>query len=149
MGKVCSRCKIEKDESEFYSNSRIKDGIDYYCKECRKTSSTNSLKTRNISTSEYLLNRWKENMKFVDSLKTECCKCGENRPWVIQFHHINPEAKSFVVAACGTRSYETISKEISKCVCLCSNCHNEFHYFFGNNPDNPEKALEDFMNDNY
>ena len=36
---------------------------------------------------------------------------------------------------------EEIFSEIEKCVLLCSNCHNEFHYF--NNKDN--LSLEDFL----
>ena len=35
MSKICSKCKLEKDESEFYANKRKADGLDYYCKDCR------------------------------------------------------------------------------------------------------------------
>lgn len=34
--KVCSKCKIEKDESEFYKDRVNKDGLQYRCKTCRK-----------------------------------------------------------------------------------------------------------------
>ena len=34
--KVCSKCKIEKDESEFNKNKSTKSGLSRYCKECRK-----------------------------------------------------------------------------------------------------------------
>lgn len=36
MSKVCSRCKVKKDESEFYKNSKKRDGCGSYCKECLK-----------------------------------------------------------------------------------------------------------------
>ena len=36
---------------------------------------------------------------------------------------------------------DEIFSEIEKCVLLCSNCHNEFHYL--NNKDN--LTLEDFL----
>lgn len=33
--KVCSKCKEEKPVSEFYSNSCNKDGLDYWCVDCK------------------------------------------------------------------------------------------------------------------
>lgn len=136
MGKICSKCKVEKDESEFYSNKRMPDGLDYYCKDCRKGT---NLAER---TQEYT----EDNQAFIESLKTECCKCGEDRPWLIQFHHVIPENKSFNVT-CGTRSKASIWNEISKCVCLCANCHTEFHHFFGKRPINPAEALDTYLTD--
>ena len=57
MSKVCSKCKVEKDESEFYNNKRMPDGLDYYCKECR---------SNNNSTQEFQ----ESNRDFIESLKT-------------------------------------------------------------------------------
>ena len=37
--KKCSRCKVIKSTSEFNKNKRRKDGLKYYCKECRKSES--------------------------------------------------------------------------------------------------------------
>jgi len=34
--KICSRCKEEKEFSEFYKNKRSKDGYKSYCKECAR-----------------------------------------------------------------------------------------------------------------
>lgn len=34
--KICSKCKIEKELSEFYNNQATIDGKNYYCKECSK-----------------------------------------------------------------------------------------------------------------
>jgi len=36
MNKICKRCNIEKDLSEFYNNKRTKDGLCIYCKPCHK-----------------------------------------------------------------------------------------------------------------
>lgn len=141
MSKVCSKCKVEKDQSEFYSNSATVDGLDYYCKECRKESTK--------SKSSYRKDYHSDVREFVESLKTNCIKCGEDRPWVIQFHHINPKDKLFDVTQVGTRSRAAVWEEASKCVCLCSNCHDEFHHFFGKQPVEPTDAFEKYMNEDY
>jgi len=36
MKKVCSRCGIEKNIDYFYKNRTNPDGLNYYCKECKK-----------------------------------------------------------------------------------------------------------------
>ena len=135
--KVCSKCKIEKDESEFYNNKRMPDGLDYYCKSCRSKQVCDNSNTWSYQ---------EGTQNFIESLKTECCKCGEDRPWVIQFHHIDPSNKSFNITS-GVRSRSAIWNEVSKCVCLCSNCHDEFHHFFGQRPTNPVEALDEYLND--
>lgn len=40
--KQCKRCELTKEHNLFYKNSSTKDGIDYYCKECRNTSNYKS-----------------------------------------------------------------------------------------------------------
>lgn len=141
MSKICSKCKVEKDESEFYANSVSVDGLDYYCKDCRK----HQIKASRKVSRDYAY----ENREFLESLKTNCVKCGEDRPWVIQFHHIDYNTKEFDVTRVGTRSRSAIWKEASKCVCLCSNCHDEFHHFFGKQPANPVDAFEKYMNEDF
>ena len=49
MSKICSRCKIEKDEREFYKNQRKPDGLDYYCKACRNKANTGYIIKRSSS----------------------------------------------------------------------------------------------------
>lgn len=36
MSKVCYKCRIEKSDAEFYSNSRSKDGLSTYCGGCNR-----------------------------------------------------------------------------------------------------------------
>lgn len=59
--------------------------------------------------------------------KCQCCgynKCNS----ALEFHHINSEEKDFGISAKGyTRSWESIKKELNKCVLVCANCHREIH----------------------
>jgi hypothetical protein len=56
-----------------------------------------------------------------------CALCGYDRfVGALQFHHLEPEQKSFSVSGDGlTRSLERARAEASKCALLCSNCHAE------------------------
>jgi hypothetical protein len=64
---------------------------------------------------------------LVDEAGGACTLCGYSRcVAALQFHHLDPGAKSFSVSMRGvTRSLETARLEAKKCVLLCSNCHAE------------------------
>lgn len=158
--KLCSKCKIEKPKSEFYRDKSSKDGLSYTCKSCvsergKKWRETNRnrvqeyrkeyLLKNELAVREQILNKTKKAMLFVQSLKKPCVKCGENRPWVIQFHHIDPSTKKFTIGSGHTYSKDSLREEALKCVCLCSNCHDEFHYFFGKSPKHPKEDLELYL----
>ena len=40
MQKICIKCEVLKDTSNFYKSSAKSDGLDYYCKPCRNTNTT-------------------------------------------------------------------------------------------------------------
>ena len=83
---------------------------------------------------------------FVNSLKTPCVKCGESRTYILDFHHIGKEAKEFGISrSIRGRGRKAIEKEVQKCVCLCRNCHTEFHYIYGITPNNPVGDLENYL----
>jgi DNA-binding transcriptional ArsR family regulator len=56
-----------------------------------------------------------------------CGLCGYDRHvGALQFHHVDPDTKSFSVAHLGVaRSLERCREEARKCVLLCANCHAE------------------------
>lgn len=83
---------------------------------------------------------------FNEKYKTPCKKCGESRLYLIQFHHIDPSTKAFCIGASATaKTEDVLAEEIKKCICLCSNCHDEFHYFYGANPKNPVNDLKEYL----
>jgi predicted Zn-ribbon and HTH transcriptional regulator len=72
---------------------------------------------RNITRRE----QWKSFMK-----NKKCNKCGFNDPRALQWHHLDPQNKSFNIGASiysRKHSWQDIMTEISKCECLCANCH--------------------------
>lgn len=71
--------------------------------------------------------RQDEQGEWLKSLKTKCIVCNEAEPVCLDFHHINPEEKEFTIGKHRNKSKENLLKEISKCVCLCANCHRKVH----------------------
>jgi 5-methylcytosine-specific restriction endonuclease McrA len=57
----------------------------------------------------------------------KCQLCGYARyQGALDLHHIDPKEKDFGIGDKGyTRSWETVRKELDKCVLLCANCHRE------------------------
>lgn len=65
---------------------------------------------------------WKE---WKDTLK--CEQCGENHPQCLEFHHVDPSQKDFMISKIRFSS-QKLKKELEKCIVLCSNCHRKLHY---------------------
>ena len=130
--KKCEVCGQFKDESEFFVKRRNKNGsvvLQPLCKKCH---------------SDREMERYYKKQAFIDSKKSSCIKCGESRLRCLSFHHLNPDDKDFTIGQLRMSSLEKIQQEIDKCVCLCLNCHHEFHYL--NNTQNI--TLEDYLNNN-
>lgn len=56
-----------------------------------------------------------------------CISCGYSRSQAgLEFHHLDPTAKSFALSQAGiTRSIASSREEVKKCVLLCATCHAE------------------------
>jgi hypothetical protein len=53
-----------------------------------------------------------------------CADCGETDPIVLEFDHLDANAKSFNIGnALSYRNWESILREIEKCQVVCANCH--------------------------
>ena len=114
--KICSKCHKELPVSNFHKNGfNRQNNPKYrgYCKDC-----ANQIER----------DRYKKKKSFAEAQKQCCIKCGETRPYVLDFHHIEKINKDFTVGKMKKGSLNVIQKEINKCVALCSNCHREFHY---------------------
>jgi hypothetical protein len=58
----------------------------------------------------------------------KCGVCGYNRcSAALDFHHIDPSQKKFVLSQHLTRAMPALIAEAMKCELLCANCHRERH----------------------
>lgn len=66
--------------------------------------------------------------KILETLK--CCKCGQNHPATLDFHHRDPSTKVAEVSWLlgSLKSKESILEEIQKCDVYCANCHRIHHW---------------------
>lgn len=119
--KICSKCNKVLPVTEFHKNGFDDQGNQKYrgyCKECAS----------NIEKARY-----RKKKQFIDAQKIQCAKCGDNRTYVLDYHHKDPNKKDFTIGALKKGSLEVIQREIDKCIVLCANCHREFHYFNSQN----------------
>lgn len=54
--------------------------------------------------------------------KCEKCKWSGSQA-ALQFHHKYSEKKDFTIGSVANKSWDSIKKEMQKCVLLCANCH--------------------------
>lgn len=83
-------------------------------------------------------NRKREMKQKYQALKStlSCSRCGfkgEDAPWAIDFHHINPESKNGREDEVGWLvkngySWHRVLEEIEKCIPICANCHRTIHW---------------------
>lgn len=132
MTKKCCKCKEDKDVSEFNKNKTKKDGLSTYCRICNGIRSKQYYREKK---EEHLVNvtrrkkiTVKINKDIMTRYKEDGCKvCGEKEICCLDFHHIDSSEKEYTIARMIYHSIKTITKEIEKCIVLCSNCHRKVH----------------------
>lgn len=127
--KICKLCGKEF-ETIPHGNKRI------YCFDCNPQGSANSI----------TLLRRKAKEIGIQKLGSQCTKCGENKIYLLDFHHRNPTEKEGELSDF-SKGYnlDKFFEELAKCDLLCANCHREFHYLhtlFG-------ISYQDYLDNNY
>lgn len=116
--KQCTKCGRMLPLDQFNWRNKATGSRRAECKECHST---------------FMKQKYQEKKQIVAELKSQakCAKCGDNRSYVLDYHHINPNNKENTIARMTSNNYQLdkTMEEIKKCICLCSNCHREFHYF--------------------
>jgi len=94
-------------------------------------------KIKSPATKERIKRNWRKKIDEISlrvlSIKKNsgCSVCKWNEhPEILQFHHRNPEEKSFdlSVETIARKEWIIVEKEISKCDIICPNCHWWLHY---------------------
>ena len=117
--KTCTKCKVEKDLTEFYTNGSYikKDGSKTQkykptCKACENS----------IRVGRKLL--WVREALEKLGKEIECERCGYNKSFAaLEFHHLDPKEKDFTIGKVSTMAEARLKSEIAKCEILCANCH--------------------------
>lgn len=132
--KECNRCHKIKEDSEFAFRNKAKGTLQPYCRECKKEIDRELYTANNSSRQSKIRSRQRkaqaELKEYLTEIKknSKCAICGEDRWWVLDFHHIKD--KKFEVPSLARRGcdVETLKKEIDKCIIICANCHRDLHF---------------------
>ena len=124
--KTCKKCKLPKED--FRKSKKYLDGLDTFCKECRrvadkKTYNTNLTKNREAGLNSK--NKIRErNRQFIREylMGKSCIDCGEKDPIVLEFDHFENKKENLSILIQNS-SIEKIEAEIKKCNIRCANCH--------------------------
>lgn len=61
-----------------------------------------------------------------------CAHCGikDTNLSIFDLHHVDPKSKLFSISifVAPTRTLEEVTKELTKCIVLCANCHRKLHH---------------------
>jgi hypothetical protein len=119
--KVCSRCKVGKDESEFHKQSR-------HCKACKSEFDRAYFRKVSKQRTAYKQKRREENQRrLYEYLTGKRCEwpegCEITDPDMLTFDHLDRETKRAGVPQLMGYSWKSILAEIKKCRILCANHH--------------------------
>lgn len=128
MNKICRLCGQEFEPIK-YGGSR------QFCFECVPEGLSVGERTK--------MKRQAAKRAGVKLLGGKCLKCGDTRPYLLSFHHLDKNDKDNTPSRYIANSqFEQFFDEIKKCCLLCNNCHAEFHYFEANENLTIEQYLE-------
>lgn len=126
--KICSRCKQEKDATQF---NKKRKALSAYCKNCNiEINKEHYQSNKKAYADKRDLYKADLREKYIEYKKTlSCTDCGfsfKDYPSVCDFHHTE-DNKEFDVAEIVRYSWFKFQQEIKKCVPLCANCHRIRH----------------------
>lgn len=128
--KLCKRCATEKPEEAFSKNKGSKDGLSFYCRECKKFYQKRYAKDGterfvNSNLKSRAKRKREVTAKILDHLMTHpCVDCGESDPIVLEFDHVRGvKFKPISQMAGQGAGWRSVAEEIAKCEVRCANCH--------------------------
>ncbi len=129
--KQCYLCKAVKETTDFHKYARRPDGLQPYCRSCKRSIDKELYKKnprRNYERNK--ANAHRNRMWLYSFLKTRQCEwegCGINDPDMLVLDHIDPKQKRLEVSRMVQHSFglKTIQAEVAKCRVLCANHHQK------------------------
>lgn len=131
----CKQCLEHKPIAQFCNTEkRIVYTICHDCRnqgrKRRNRAANRKDNTKNNTTQKEL------RIEYLVKLGSKCTRCGYNEfNSALEFHHLVPAGKEFEISVLfikyannpSEENRAVLENEISKCVILCSNCHNALH----------------------
>jgi len=131
--KRCSGCEKVKSRASFHRQSSRADGLQNWCKACRKANDrerwiAGENRTLIELKQESRYRAYTRNREFIRAYKAarKCVDCGSKKK--LEFDHVRG-VKKFTIASRVTSAYslETLKREIAKCDLRCNRCHIARH----------------------
>jgi len=134
LSKTCSRCKIEKDRCEFYTDNSKPDKLRHECKACNAAYEA-ARYAANPEKKRARVAAWQKDTHTVQKelqarfANTPCMDCGAVWPYaVMDFDHRLPSEKSFEISSKNIRkatpeNMAIVESELAKCDYVDATCH--------------------------
>jgi hypothetical protein len=129
--KQCCRCKIVKDTSEFHRSILRKDGLQVYCRACKRgidqEHNQRNPRRNYAHRREYALRNLRWLNEYLKSKQCEWEGCDVNDPDMLVLDHLNPSEKRGHVSSIAHNSWglKSLQEEVAKCRVLCANHHQK------------------------
>ena len=131
---ICTKCRADKPEDQFFFKNRATGRRHSQCKACYKAHRAGYQREHYEKYKPaYLARAAKRNARVLaelrgvvlERLKRTPCPCGESDPVVLDFHHTDPDVKVAAISAMLSAKVPlaALGRELAVCEVLCANCH--------------------------
>jgi hypothetical protein len=134
MTKACSRCKEDKEITNFKKRSDRKESYLSWCIDCKRGYDRSKINEKLKNDSDFLKDHNAKNKKIIFDknqfiknylLEHPCVDCGELDIEILDFDHKDRSEKEYSVSVMSSKmkAQKIIEAEIAKCDVRCGNCH--------------------------
>lgn len=127
--KICALCKQSLELTMFSKNKARKDGLQTFCKLCKKSYNKGYyIKTKDVYAESRADRRDRvrtDNRKamLLYLMGKSCADCCNSDQRVLEFDHVRGEKSFTIGTVLGDHPWSRIMEEIEKCDIVCANCH--------------------------
>lgn len=128
--KLCNDCGLVKPLTEFHANKAKPDGLQAYCKTCKKERDRSDYQKGRVA---YVQKAAQNRQRCRDEVceiksKAGCAYCPETDPCCLEFHHVDRDSKEDDISRLMHKAARLkMLAEIKKCHIVCRNCHAKLH----------------------